>query len=162
MSDKLLERTAAALEGIHQHLGTLVQHIQKGGAAPANKPAAAASGAASGAAANKPATNKPAASGATANKPGTAPAGGKPPRKAPNGTYDEAQVRDLIRQVATHPALGKAEATNILSEEANVKMVSEVKVEDFDKVAEACRVELAKVNGGAAQSEGGDEFDPLG
>ncbi len=99
---------------------------------------------------------KPAAKPA---KPAAAAAAATPPAKV--GKYDVTQVRDIIRKVAQHEALGKQEALNILDEEAGVQNVSQLKPTDYDKVWEACNNALNAAGGTAVADEtAAEEFDP--
>lgn len=159
MSDAILERIATALEAIAKQGGKV------------GTVAAAAAGAAAGATPPKPAAAppKPPAAGAKApDKPAATPpkpAGSKPPAaaaastKGPGGKYTSEQVRDVIRKVATNPALGKQSAMDVLDQDGGgVTNVTNLKPELFDAVYEACAVLLAGDGAGEAPAE--DEFDP--
>jgi membrane protein involved in colicin uptake len=152
MSDVLLKEISTKLSDIHAAL--------KGGAA-ANggavaPPKAAANKAADkAAAADKTAADKPKAADKAAanNKAGASqPAG----TKAPGGKHTIEEVRSILRDVATNPALGKASALAILDENGGVDHLGKLKPENFDAVYEAAQVELsgASSEGGAAEDDG--------
>jgi len=132
MSDKLLERIAAALET----LAAKATAIAAPAAAPAagktkaDKPTPAAPG-------GKPAS-KPAAGKGAASAP---PAGSA---KGPGGTRTQDEVRDIVRRVVTETKdpkdkdAGKKAALNVLDEIGNVTNVGNLKPELYDAVYEAC------------------------
>jgi hypothetical protein len=122
------------------------------GASPTGKPGAQPTG--------KPPTGKPGAQ--TTAKPGA----GKPiqPAKAAGGKHTIDEVRAIIRRVSTTDGLGKQSALDILDEEAGVTNVTNLKVEDYDKVYEACVVSLqgagVNIGGDGEGGEAADDFDP--
>jgi hypothetical protein len=157
MSDPILERIAVALETIAK--------VYSGGTATAPK-AAATPGTASTAAADaakakaadaakakaadevakkataEEAAKKAAAAKAAAAKPTTA-AGPASGTKAPGGKYTIDQVREKIREVAANKNLGKETAADILDQDGGgVKRVTDLKIENYDKVYEAAAVAL--------------------
>lgn len=176
MSDVLLTRIATALEGLLEHAKTGAVKVEKAVVAGAKEAVASAkeavkevAGAKAVAAAPKPGAKAAAAAAASTPPKGTtappagvagkpAPAQGDPNKKGASGKYSEVDVRDMIRQVATTPGLGKVEATTILDEEGGVQNVSALKQDKYDAVIEACKVALAGKAPAAATEV--DDADP--
>lgn len=151
----LFERFVVALETIAKN-GIVANANGKTASAPAatapkDKPAASTPDKA--AAANKAAAaaagNKGGGKGAAA----TAPVSGT---KAPQGKHTIDDVREILRQVATKPGLGRQSALDILDENGGVDHLNKLKPENFDAVHEAAEVAL---KGGEASDEGSDESD---
>lgn len=160
MSDALLKEISGKLD-------VLADLFKKGGAtaAPKTAPAAGNSGGATDPAAAKKAAEKAAAEKKAkdeAAKAAAAKAGaGKGPAsgtKAPGGKYTIDQVRDLIRQVAAKDGLGKQSAKDVLADDGGgVEKVTDLKPENYDNVAEACKVLLSnegnKEEGASAEDD---------
>lgn len=163
MSDLLLERIAKAAEGLLAHLQK--SPASSGGAtrpaaaAPVTPPKAAAADPAKAAAAAKAVADAKTAAAAkvAAAAAKKAPAAGA---KAPGGKYTVEQVRDIVRQVATNPGLGRQSAADILDQDGGgVTKVTDLKPENFDKVYEACQVLLSgEGDDGAPASEPEDDL----
>jgi hypothetical protein len=68
--------------------------------------------------------------------------------EAPGEKFNYVQVRDIVREVATNPGLGRETALNVLDQEGRgAKNVSSMKPENLDMVYEACRSLLAGESG---------------
>lgn len=141
MSDALLTEISKKLSDIHAVLS-------KGGAAAAIPPKA-----------DKPATPKPETKKEAAPKApkagATAPAG----TKAADGKHTIEEVRDILKKVAVHEALGRQVAINILDENGGVDHLTKLKPENYDAVYEAAQVEL---NGAKTAEPAGEDDDGLG
>jgi len=165
MSDALLTEISKKLSDIHAAL-------IKGGAAPVAAPktttttaapdAAAKAKAEAAAKAKADAEAKAKADAAAKAKAAAAAAAPKGPAagtKAPGGKFTIDQVRDLIRQVATNASLGKQSAADILSDDGGgVTKVTDLKPENYDKVAEACQVLLNGEGAGAPAAAPEDDL----
>jgi len=166
MSDALLTEISKKLSDIHAAL-------IKGGAAPVAAPKtttttttaapdAAAKAKAEAAAKAKADAEAKAKADAAAKAKAAAAAAPKGPAagtKAPGGKFTIDQVRDLIRQVATNASLGKQSAADILSDDGGgVTKVTDLKPENYDKVAEACQVLLNGEGAGAPAAAPEDDL----
>jgi hypothetical protein len=79
----------------------------------------------------------------------------KPKRvlKAPGGKYDLEQTRGMLLKVANNPSLSRQAALGVLDQAGGgVKSVSNLKLENIDKVYEACQSLLVSV-GTAAEAK---------
>jgi len=160
MSDKLLERIAAALETIAAKRPRALDVPE---AAPAkaatvkpDKPAGAAPGGTPG---GKPAAKPAAGKGAS----GSAPSG---QTKGPGGKHTQDEVRDIIRRVVIEKGNestggkkgeGTKLALNLLDEIGNVTNVGQLKPEFYDAVYEACAGLLGDPDG----ADDANDDDPL-
>jgi type II secretory pathway component HofQ len=152
MSDALLTRIAEGIDALRADIKKL-GGASSAGAAPASDAAAKAAVKAAADAAAKASAKAAAdkAAKAAADKP-KAPAAGA--AKTPGGKFTSDQVRDLIRQVASNPSLGRQSALDILADDGGgVTKVTDLKPEVFDAVAEACKVLLSGEGAGAAPAE---------
>lgn len=162
MSD-ILERLVVALETIAKNgiVANASTNTQKANAAVPDKAAAAAADKkATDKAAAKAAADKAAAAAASKknDKAAAAPVSGT---KAANGKHTIDDVREILRQVATKPGLGRQSALDILDENGGVDHLNKLKPENFDAVYEAAEVALKGGEASEDEDSTGDD-DGLG
>ena len=81
--------------------------------------------------------------------------------KAPGGKHTIEDVRDIIRKVASDPALGKAAAADVLTDDGGgAARVTDLKPDKYDAVYEACQVLLSS-EGAATADEPEEAEDDL-
>jgi hypothetical protein len=108
----------------------------------------------------KAAADAAAASKAKADAKAAAAKGPPAGTKAPGGKHTIEDVRDIIRRVASDPALGKAAAADVLTDDGGgAARVTDLKPDKYDAVYEACQVLLSSEGDTSAEPEEEPEED---